>query len=433
MNDTAAIDYRTLKINGVYQQNAAGDLMVRAKLPGGVLSAEQADAICDISDFFSNGMLHLTCRGNIEMHGVQGDALPEVFRRFHAVGLTSRGACGGAVRSIACATAEGQSFSRIQILVRALHEHFTGNPYFEGLPKKFKLAVENSYDGAYHLFQDLVMVYLGNEEGRDLCDIWVAGGLGRQPQEGFLLAGRVPFERLIPLIEGVIKVYQKHAPAGKRLKHLLADIGEKEFRALLAVETGGSPVCPIASPFDDALGEVSAPGSCGWIDVPVFAGELAVADLRNIAGIVRDLGDGYLAVSRDQNLLVSLGAGIDTAKLRGALQSAGYLKDEKPLQCRACPGTHACPKGLVATRDVARQLQEALGNKGTDLSWAVSGCPNSCSQPQLADFGIIGVRKGSDTKEALYDLYRREGEGFGKVVREKLSLDSLLQTVKELI
>lgn len=432
MNDNANIDYRNFKINGVYQQNDAADLMVRAKLPAGVLSAIQANAICDVSEMYSNGMLHLTCRGNVEIHGLRGAILPQVFRLYNAVGLTTRGACGGAVRSIACATAEGDGFSRIQMLVRRLHDHFTGNPHFENLPKKFKLAVENGYLGARHLCQDLVMVYLGQEDGRDLCDVWVAGGLGRQPQEGFLLAGRVPFERLIPLIEGVVKVYQKNTPAGKRLKHLLADIGETEFRDLLSRETSGAPICPIASPLDDALCGASSPGACGWIELPVFAGQLSAADLRRAAAIAGRLGDGFLAISRDQNLLISLGVGVDPLPLKQAFQDAGWLKQGVTLKCRACPGNHVCPKGLVPTRDVARLLDETLGDRGRSLSWAISGCPNSCSQPQLADFGIIGVRKGSEENEALYDLYRREDEGFGTSIREKLTLSELLKAVAEL-
>jgi sulfite reductase beta subunit-like hemoprotein len=433
MTDFNTIDYKTLKINGIYQQNEAGDLMVRAKIPAGVLSAAQAEAVCGVAMDFSDGMLHLTCRGNIEVHGLRGEHLPVVFRRYQAVGLTTRGACGGAVRSIACATDGEHGFTRIQMLVKRLHEHFTGNPYFEGLPKKFKLAVENGYRGARHLCQDLVIVYLGQEEGRDLCDIWVAGGLGRQPQEGFLLAGRVPFERLIPLIEGVIKVYMQHAPAGKRLKHLLADIGEKEFRALLAGQTTGTAPCPIATPFDDMLGVGTAAGAFGWIEVPVLTGQIAAADLLRIAAVSREKGDGYLAISRDQNVLVSRGEGVDAVSLAEALRSAGFLPEEKPLQCRACPGSHACPKGLVPTRDVVLRLNEVLDEKGRAPAWAISGCPNSCSQPQLADFGIIGVRKGNADKEALYDLLRRGDEGFGKVVHEKLSLDALVEAIKQLV
>ncbi len=430
MSDSIDIDYKSLKINGVYQQNPAGDLMVRAKLPAGVLSAPQAAALSELAEGLTNGMLHLTCRGNVEIHGLRGEHLPQVFRRFNAVGLTTRGACGGAVRGIACSIGGPGSFARIQLLVRRLHEHFTGNPHFEGLPKKFKMAVENGYQGARHLCQDLVLVYLGREGERELCDVWVAGGLGRQPQEGFLLAGRVPFERLLPLIEGVVRVYRQHAPAGKRLKHLLAEIGEQQFRALLAEQTAGTAPKPLASPLDDQLGEAIAPGTCGWIELPILAGQLAAAVLRRAADIAGDLGDGFLAVSREQNLLVSLGAGVEAAPLRGALQQAGLLKPEPALQCRVCPGIHACPKGLVPTRDLARRLDGILGERGRSLGWAISGCPNGCSQPQLADYGIVGVRKETENQEARYDLLRRDGEGFGRLLQAGLTGDELLEAVQ---
>jgi len=432
MNDNQSPDYRTLKLDGIYQQNADGDLMLRLKLPGGLLSALQAEVICDLSESYSTGTLHLTCRGSLELHGLRGESLSPVFRRLQTVGLTTRGACGGAVRSIACAPSEGARYTRIQALVRRLHQHFSGNPHFEGLPKKFKIGVENGYQGARHLAQDLAMVYLGREEGRDLCDVWAAGGLGAKPREGFLLAGRVPFERLLPLIEGVIKVYQHHAPPGKRLKHLLADIGEQEFRALLARETRGIQPCPVIGPLDEMLDAATAPGAGGWIELPVFAGQLPAADLRRIAVLAGDLGDGFLAISREQNLLVSLSADMNPRSLKQALQAAGVPLDSSVLNCRVCPGSLACPKGLVPTRDVARQLDQILGEQGRSLSWAVAGCPNSCSQPQLADFGIIGVRKGSALKEARFDLCRRETDGFGNPIQRQLTLAELLQAVREL-
>lgn len=433
MPDFSAIDYQTFKINGVYRQGGDGALMVRAKLPGGLFSAPQAEALCSVAEDFGGGKLHLTCRGNIEVHGLRGEQLPTVQRRYQAVGLTTRGACGGAVRGVACALDGGESSARIQLLVRRLHAHFTGNPHFEGLPKKFKLAVENGYCGARHLCQDLAMVYLGRDAGRDLCDVWVAGGLGRQPREGFLLAGRVPFERLIPLVEGVIRVYMQHAPAGKRLKHLLADIGEAEFRALLARETAGMTPCPVASPFDDALGELACPGTRGWIAVPVPAGRLAAADLRRIATIAGTNGDGWLAVSRDQDVLVSVAADSDGAALREALQNAGLLRPGTGLRCRVCPGSAVCPKGLVPTRELAAQLNECFPDSGRDLEWAVCGCSNSCSGPQLADIGIVGARKATGGRPALFDLYRRTGEGFGTAVATRLTLEELLTAVGQLL
>jgi sulfite reductase beta subunit-like hemoprotein len=427
----SSFDYRTLKINGIYQQNAAGDLMLRLKLPAGVISAVQASAVTDLADNFTDGALHLTCRGNIELHGLRGENLAQLFRGLQAVGLTSRGACGGAVRAVACST-DGGDFDRIQLLVERLHRHFTGNPHFEGLPKKFKLAVENGYQGARHLCQDLALVYLGREGERELCDLWVAGGLGRQPQEAFLLANRVPVERLLPLVEGVVRVYRQHTPAGKRLKHLLAEIGEQEFRALLTKETTGSAPLPLASPLDDQFGVAIAPGTGGWIELPVAGGQLASNDLRCAAAIAGEVGDGFLAISREQNLLVSLSAGVDEPALRTALQQVGLLPDEAFLRCRVCPGSHDCPKGLVATRDLLGRLEEVLGAQGRAQNWAICGCPNGCSQPQLADYGIIGTKKSTENQDARYDLLHRDGEGFSQPLHTGLSEAELLVRLAEL-
>lgn len=424
-----AIDYRTLKVNGIYQQNAAGDLMLRLKLPAGVISAVQAVAVADLADKFADEELHLTCRGNIELHGLRGENLPRVFRKLQTVGLTSRGACGGAVRAVACNT-DGGNFDRIQLLVERLHRHFTGNPYFEGLPKKFKLAVENGYSGARHLCQDLTLVYLGREGERELCDLWVAGGLGRQPQEAFLLANRVPVERLMPLVEGVIRIYQRHTPAGKRLKHLLADIGEQEFRTLLSKETAGASPLPLSSPLDDEFGAAIAPGSDGWIEIPVSAGQLAAEALRRAAAIVAESGDGFLAVSREQNLLISLGSDVDKAGLNAALQQAGLLPAGPTLDCRVCPGGHECSKGLVATRDLYCQLDNLLGAQARAQTWAVSGCPNGCSQPQLADYGIVCTRKTTDKQKAQFDLLHRVGDGFGQPLHAGLSEAELLEVLQ---
>ena len=429
MSDKDTIDLQALKINGVYRSNANDDLMLRVKLPAGVLSALQARTISELAVEFAGGRLHLTTRGNVELHGLRGEQLPVIFRRLNGIGLTTRGACGGAVRSVACST-DGGNFDRIQLLVERLHRHFTGNPHFEGLPKKFKMAVENGYAGVRHLCQDLTLVYLGWEGERELCDLWVAGGLGRQPQEAFLLANRVPLERLLPLVEGVIRVYMQHTPAGKRLKHLLAEIGEQEFRALLAKETAGSAPLPLASPLEDQLGVAIAPGTQGWIELPVSAGELAAEDLNHAAAIAAEDGDGYLAISREQNLLVSLGAGVDETVLRNALRQAGLLPEEPFLRCRACPGDHECPKGLIPTRDLVRQLENALGPQGKKLCWAVSGCPNGCSQPQLADYAIVGVRKATEKQEARYDLLHRDGEGFGQPLRTGLSEAELLEVLR---
>src|SRR5512141_1418294 len=98
------LDPQKLRIEGVYEQRQPGNFMVRVKVPGGALSAEQARQVAVVAERFAGGGLHLTTRSSLEFHWVRGETLPEVVRLLAAVGLTTRGACGGAVRGVVCST-----------------------------------------------------------------------------------------------------------------------------------------------------------------------------------------------------------------------------------------------------------------------------------------------------------------------------------------
>ena len=91
----------------------------------------------------------MTTRGSLEFHDLRFEQLPLLQRGMAAVGLFSRGACGGAVRGISCSSGFGCGFNHSQVLARKLLHYFSGNPHFEGLPKKFKIAVEADYSGSH--------------------------------------------------------------------------------------------------------------------------------------------------------------------------------------------------------------------------------------------------------------------------------------------
>jgi sulfite reductase beta subunit-like hemoprotein len=431
------IDYNRLRIEGVYKQNEEGHLMMRAKVPGGVLSAEQALKVCEISERYSNGLLHLTTRGSIELHWLQYHDLAEVRRMMASVGLTSRGACGGAVRGVVCSTTFAEGFAVAQVMARKLHRHFAGNPHFEGLPKKFKIGVDAGYAGSRHLIQDIGLVYVGTEEGVDLYDVWAAGGLGREPMEGFLLEERVPERRVVPLAEAAVYVHKANTPVGKRLKHLVKDIGEKKFRHLLAEHLEKTSELDLFDGFEKRLTALSHGGPGVRVEAAVFAGEIETSVFRRLAGIAADHAEGFMAITADQNVAFLLSDAGRKADAEKALVEAGFTGDtaEEQTLFRICPGNHECRMGLAATRDVAREVLAALGEAGRSLTWAISGCANSCAQPQLADVGILAIKsvKGEDgERRPLFDLYRREGEGFGHPIRRGLTLPDLLQAVTDL-
>lgn len=430
------VDYQKLRIEGIYRQNEAGDLMQRVKLPAGVISVEQADKVCDIAEGFSDGRLHLTTRGSIEIHWLRPEHLAATQRMLAAVGLTSRGACGGAVRGISCSSSAGPGFSRAQVLAARLQRHFTGNPHFEGLPKKFKLAAESGYAGSRHLIQDVALVAVGADEQGPLYDFWVAGGLGREPQEAILYREKVPEAELLSLIEAVVRTYRDLTPPPKRLKYLLAQLGEAAFRQ----EVQARLQAPVALSLQDAVSkELLGLGTsvANRIEVPILAGELSSEQLRQLAQWAATHGEGFLLVTADQNLAFYPGSDQAEQELRQLLTVAGFLGEQlwQRVPFRICPGNHECRMGLAATRDVAAEVLTTLGPTGQALDWAISGCANSCAQPQLAAAGIQSVANRPDAngqRRPLFDLYRRQGAGFGEVVAEKLTLEQLLEATAAL-
>lgn len=419
------IDYQGLRIEGIYKQNEAGQLMLRVKLAGGLLSVAQAAALARLGAQYGSGTLHLTTRGSIEFHDLEFPQIAPVQRAMEAVGLFSRGACGGAVRGISCSTGFGRGFNDSQVLGRRLLLYFSGNPHYEGLPKKFKIAVEADYQGSRHLIQDLAFVHAGREADTVLYDVWTGGGLGREPQAAILYRQGVPESELLPLAEAIIRVYRDNVPPPKRLKSLLRTRGEEEFRRLVAAELARIEPVQFRDAFDKALLPISGAAAELKLEVPVWVGEIKAERLGILASNAEEVGINYLQVTADQNLALLPEDQQSRRQLIEALTRAGFADLDQPFAVlRACPGSHECRMGLAATRDLASVLQQRYGARLSGRSLAISGCANSCAQPQLAEFGI---RAGKSVKEEdgrrtpRFDLYRRHDEGLGEQVATQLT------------
>jgi len=427
----AGSEYR---LDGIYPQRQEGFYMQRVKLPAGVVSAGQARAVAAVSTCFGQGTVHLTTRGSMEIHWLKEEALPRIKRELAKAGLTSRGACGGAVRGITCGSQGAQGFPVLESLARRLHRHFTGNPRFERLPKKFKIGIEADLAGGRHLIQDVGLVLARLDEGRARYDVWIAGGLGREPHPAFLLSKDVAEERIIPVIEAIVRVYAAHAPPPKRLKFLAREFGEARLCQLIEAEPSYSEVLPVVSGLPEHF--VTVAGGQQSLELPVFAGELTAEQLVAIADSADRLSEGVLMVTANQNIALLLPPGADAAaELNRLQQETGLVSVGVTPALRVCPGSHECQMGLAATRDVARGLLAHIGERGQKLSWAVSGCPNSCTQPQLADVGIVSatlVKGENGERTPRFHLYRLGDEGLGTPVERSLTLDELYGKVREI-
>lgn len=418
------------RLDGIYRQRQDGFFMQRVKLTAGVISAAQARAVAALSTRFGQGSIHLTTRGSMEIHWLKETDLAEVKRALLAAGLTSRGACGGAVRGVTCASQGAAGFPEVEEMARRIHRHFTANPRFERLPKKFKVGVEADDSSRRHLIQDAGLVLAGSHDGLASYDLFVAGGLGREPQPGFLFEAGVGENRVIPLIEAIARVYAARTPAGKRLKHLIREIGEAEFRSLVAKEPSAGEELPPVTGLPENL---VAPAGSRRITANLPAGELTCDQLLSLADFADRWAGGILMATVDQDVAFHLSEPHNPAEAAAALNQAGF--ESGLVTFRVCPGSHQCLVGLSPTRDVSRAVIDSIGVSARGLTWAISGCPNSCTQPQLADVGIVSaslVKSEDGQRTPRFDLYRSNGDGFGTVQARSLTLDELCGRVREI-
>ena len=177
-------------IEGLYPERAPGSYMIRTRIPGGRITTVQADALAHLADVLADGTWTITSRANIEFHGVSERNVVPLVEATEAIGITTRGACGDTVRNVVVGTDSlSPGRERLQALAEELTRQFAGRPEFETLPRKFKISFFAADDREpLHRINDLGFVE--QEDGN--FEVWIGGGLGRDPQLADLLFRGVP-------------------------------------------------------------------------------------------------------------------------------------------------------------------------------------------------------------------------------------------------
>src|SRR5213593_3160505 len=139
--------WRTFRlVRGTYGQRQQEDAqMLRVKIPQGILTSDQLEALADVADRYSRGFGHITTRQNVQFHFVKLHDVEPAMRRLAEAGLTTREACGNSVRNItACPYAGVSAEERFDVTpyADALTRFLLRHPLSSTLPRKFKTAFE---------------------------------------------------------------------------------------------------------------------------------------------------------------------------------------------------------------------------------------------------------------------------------------------------
>ena len=492
-------DKQLIKFHGSYQQDnrdARKDLhrqgagkafqfMVRCKIPGGKVTADQYLAIDRLAEAYANGTIRITSRQGFQLHGVLKSNLKQTIADINTSLLTTLGACGDVSRNVMSLAApfaspvyrelQRQADVIAQLFAprsRAYHELWLngksiptkGEPDVEPiygklyLPRKFKVAFALADDNSTDLYaQDLG--FLAQVENGVIVgyDVHAGGGMGMThgnantfPYIAEAVCHIAP-DQVVEAAEGVIKLFRDHGNRADRkrarLKYVLAEWGIDKFRQVLQT------YLPFALVLPRGVAVTGFPLHLGWHeqgDGKFFYG----ISIEN--GRIKDEGDFRLRTAL-RSLVEKFRPSIRLTPMQDILL-CDLPKSAKPLIHRlltvygivrpdrislvqqhslACPAIPTCGLALSeaerALPSLIDELEGELKRLGLDsekIGIRMTGCPNGCVRPYQSDIGVVG-RSGD--KYTLFVGGNLVGSRLNFVFKDLVPFDQIVPTLLPLL
>ncbi|MDB4918920.1 nitrite reductase [Mucilaginibacter sp.] len=427
--------FRSLRLaRGIYGQRQPGVQMVRIKLPFGKVTFKQLLRIADISDKYASHNLHLTTRQDIQIHYVSLDRTPQLWAELEQDDITLREACGNTVRNVTASPTAGidplEPFD-VSPYAHATFEYFLRNPVCQEMGRKFKIAFSSSEaDTAFSYIHDIGVIPKINAAGERGFKVMLGGGLGAQPLLASIVEDFLPEDELIPYIEAIIRVFDRHGERNNRnkarLKYLIQKIGLTEVLTLAEAERTAlkvkryvvnrhaltEPSIPAESTFNDVtinnplryeqwlitnVFEQKQPGFYGvYIKVPV--GDIPSDKARKLVALLEPLVANEIRITQNQGLLLKYVRKEALPVLYNGLTELDLSAPgfDSIADVTTCPGTDTCNLGISNSMTLSRVLEDVIYNEYEDLIYnreikiKISGCMNSCGQHGLAHIGFHG-------------------------------------------
>jgi sulfite reductase (NADPH) hemoprotein beta-component len=459
--------------------------MVRVRVPGGVVTPEQWLAMDRIADDFANGTLKLTTRQAFQFHGVIKNNLKRTMQEINGALLDTIAACGDVNRNVMCNPNPYQSRAHAAALglARALGDHLLPRTpayheiWLDGekvidtsdgveiepiygrhyLPRKFKTVVAVPPSNDVDIFaQDLGFIAITDED-EDVVgyNVTVGGGMGMthgEPETYPRTADVLGFCRPAQAVEVAEKVVMTQRDFGDRanrkharLKYTIEDRGLDWFRGEVERRLGYALEAPRPFRFEH-MGD-----RYGWVrdhedswHYTLFVQNGRVKDtperpmktgLREIARIHK----GDMRLTANQNLIIARVAPRQKARIERLLREYGLTNDFTGLRLNsiACVALPTCGLALAESERYLPDLIDALdgvieqaGLREDEIVIRMSGCPNGCSRPYLAEIGLVGRNPG---KYNLYLGAAFEGTRLNKLYRQDVGHDEIVAALSPLI
>jgi sulfite reductase (ferredoxin) len=423
--------------------------MMRIKVPYGGMTPEQLEVMAELAEEYSDNILHVTTRQDIQLHFVHIEDTPDLMRRLASVDITTREACGNGVRNLTACPKAGVCHTEAfdtTAYAAALFRFLLGHPDCQDFGRKFKPAFSGCAGEAcglvmMHDFGAIARTTIVDGVEKRGFDLYVGGGLGTTPYQAKLLFENHPVEELLPTVQAIARVFgrlgEKENRNRARIKFLVAKLGIDEFRRLVEEERALLPhdprwtsYLPHVADYDESPVREGVPapapdadlpeGYRDWLRTNVYRqrqpgyamatvalplGDLTSDQARSLADVARRYVGDAVRTTVEQNIVLRWVAEGDLPDLYRDLRAIDLAAPgaETIVDVTSCPGTDTCKLGIASSRGLAGELRTRLSARQFELDEAVrglrikvSGCFNSCGQHHVADIGFFGNSRKID-------------------------------------
>ena len=463
-------------MNGLYLQLHA--YMLRVAVPYGTLNSAQMTQLAHLADKYDKGYGHFTTRQNIQYNWPELRDVPDMLSDLADVGMHAIQTSGNTIRNVTADHFAGAAKDEIEDprpVAELLRQWSTDHPEFQGLPRKFKIAVTGcEADRAVIRAHDIGIQVVRNEANEIGYKVIVGGGLGRTPMIGKVLSDFVSKADLLPYCEAIVSVYnllgRRDNKYKARIKITLHENGIDKIQELVnerfeqiqplfggidqqflaeiehsfappafkVKSTDGYDAARLANPAfrswtDTNLSEHRADGyaivSISIKQHGATPGDATSAQMRVMADLATKYGHDELRISHEQNVILPHVHKSDLAALHAGLSEAGLATANVGLisDIIACPGMDYCAlataRSIPVAKEIATRFDELkLEHEVGPLKIKISGCINACGHHHVGHIGILGLDRagvenyqitlGGDGTEST-TIGTRAGPGFG--------------------
>ncbi len=423
-----------------YCAPTAQSYMCRLRIPNGILSHWQLAGLADLAERYAGGYSHVTTRANLQMREVLPKNAVAMVEAILDLGLCSRGSGADNIRNVTGTPTAGidpQELIDTRPYAREWHFHILNDRSLYGIPRKFNVG----FDGGGRI------AVLENTNDIGFQAVEVKDGHGIEPGIWFRLmlggiTGHKDFARDTGVIvkpgeatmaaDAVVRVFIDNGDrtnrAKARLKYVLDAWGFEKFIAAMEEKLGrkllrAPPEAIAPRPAFDRLAHIGVhpqtqSGLC-WIGVVLPVGKLTGDQMRGLAKIAQEFGDGDIRLTVWQNLLLSGVSADRVAAAEAAIAELGLSTKATSIRAGlvACTGNAGCRLALSDTKRHAEDIAgwcESRVQLDNPINIHLTGCPNSCAQHYIGDIGLLGTKvQVSEDGDQVEGYHICVGGGFG--------------------